>query len=94
MKKLTLLTLLVIAMIGLSSALTINIDIFDFGEKENQTNKTEPQNNTDPTPGRDTTVKEQDKINPDPGNMEQDPISEEDKQGLVKRLTTVLLSFL
>lgn len=100
-KKISLLAVFFILLIGLSSAITIEIDIFDFGgnDKENTTQGQQQNNQSsqpDTRPGRDTTVEEQEEVNPsEQNNMDDDPItSGGESQGLGSMIKDLISSFL
>lgn len=100
-KKISLLAVLLVLSIGLSSAITIEIDIFNFGgdDKENATQGQQQNNQSqepDTRPGRDTTVEEQEPVDPSgQNNMEEDPISGGDEsQGLGSMIKNLISSFL
>ncbi|WEL23525.1 hypothetical protein [Candidatus Nanohalovita haloferacivicina] len=98
MKKKAVLAASIILMIGLSSAITINIDIFNFGGDEEEANKSDNSQNTttDPTPGRDTTVEEQEKVDPSSQRqMDDNTITGGDeKQGLGSQIINLLSGLL
>ncbi|QKQ98187.1 hypothetical protein GKQ38_01470 [Candidatus Nanohaloarchaea archaeon] len=97
MRKISLLAAIMILSVGLSAGITINIDIFNFGGDKNSQNASNPENSTqkDPTPARDTTVEQQDKVNPgEQRKMERNPITQEKNPGLGSKIKSFILSLL
>lgn len=99
-KKISLVVVLLVLSIGLSSAITIEIDIFNFGgdDKENATEGQQQNQSQEPDtrPGRDTTVEDQEEVDPsEQNNMDNDPISGGDEsQGLGSMIKDLISSFL
>ena len=100
-RKIFLLAVLLVLSIGLSSAITIEIDIFNFGgdDKENATQGQQQNNQSqepDTRPGRDTTVEEQEPVDPsEQNNMDNDPITGGgESQGLGSMIKDLISSFL
>ena len=99
-KKISLLAALLVLSIGLSSAITIEIDIFNFGgdDKENATQGQQQNQSEEPDtrPGRDTTVEEQEPVDPsEQNNMDNDPITGGgESQGLGSMIKDLISSFL
>ena len=99
-KKIFLLAALLVLSIGLSSAITIEIDVFNFGgdDEENATQGQEQNQSeeSDTRPGRDTTVEEQEPVDPsEQNNMDNDPITGGgESQGLGSMIKDLISSFL
>ena len=98
--KISLLAALLVLSIGLSSAITIEIDIFNFGgeDKDNATQSQQQNQSDEPDtrPGRDTTVEEQEPVDPsEQNNMGNDPITGGGgSQGLGSMIKDLISSFL
>ena len=101
-KKISLIAAFFILLIGLSSAITIEIDIFNFGgdSDENATQgqqQNQSQEQQDPRmQGRETTVEEQEEVDPsEQNNMDNNPITGGDESGgLASMIKDLISSFL